>query len=206
MYLFAISLSPFIIPCATLNRSHWCCWKGVGWFILLISTVRECAPWVCKLSPKSTPLPASLTSHDEEENTSHFLPETKKSMLCDVKIFPDILNIVIADQYFFSQTKCKILVFGFFFLKAVLWAKNSVLEEVYSKKTKFLICLIAQMLLVNVGFCILWTSWAAGNNLLELIWGLRGILRNSCDPKAHFLISAQHVHGVCYHKEVKLSQ
>lgn len=75
---------------------------------------------------KSAPLPASLTSHDEEEHTSHFLPETK-SVLCDVKICPDIQNTAISDHYLFSQNKNKTLVFGVFFPKAVVWAKNSVL-------------------------------------------------------------------------------
>lgn len=56
---------------------------------------------------KSTPLSARLTSLDEEEHTSHFLPETKKSVLCNVKICPDIRNTAISDHYFFSQTKQK---------------------------------------------------------------------------------------------------
>lgn len=155
---------------------------------------------------KSTPLPASLTSRDEEEHTSHFLPETKNSMLCDVKIFPDIHNIVITDHYFFSQTKSKILVVWEFSPPQLLHEPKILYKKYTQRKPDFWYVLMVKMSPVNVDLRILWTSWAAGNNLLELIWGLCGILRNSRDPKTHFLISAQHVHGVCYHKEVKLSQ
>jgi len=41
--------------------------------------------------------------------------------------------------------------------------------------------------------------------MLNWIWGPRGILRSSCDPKPHQFFPAQHVHDICYYKEVKLS-
>lgn len=151
---------------------------------------------------KSTPLPTSL----KWWGTAHFpfLPETKKSILCDVKVYPDIHDFVISDHYFFSQTQSKILGLVSYPQGCCMSQKFCIRRSIFKENSRFLICFNCQ----NVPcWCrLMWTSWAAGNNILELIWGPCGILRNSCDPKPHLLISAQHVHGVCYHKEVKLSQ